>query len=87
MAIRYSGDVEVKITHPPGEKLARVTVTWPRGRVSGNADVKRSAKPEDHDRYALKAIELVMMKHETLPVEKEGRRIIIRRVFQAPCPR
>jgi hypothetical protein len=86
MAIRYSGDVEVRVEHPRDEKLAKVTVRWPHGRASGRAEISSTKTPEWFDRLALKAIELAIIKHGKLPVEREGKKIVIRRVYQAPCP-
>ena len=89
MAIRYSGDVETRMKHE-GRGLYRVAVRSPDRRaliavehrtVFGSPD-----SPTTYDRVAKKAIAAVM-EDTFLPIEIDGNGdILVRRVFQSPCP-
>jgi len=87
MAIRYSGDVEVRMHWDPARSLYRGTVRDPDGRWRGTANGRRSPTHETYDRLARDMI--VRAEHEQkrrLPAERKGGKLIVRRVFQAPCP-
>lgn len=87
MAVRYSGEVEVRFVHARRE--LRVTVRWPGGRASETIAVERSAiDPDVYDRFAARVIDVVGGKRrKPLPAERDRQgRTIVRRTFQAPCP-
>lgn len=88
MAVRYSGDVEVRMHHDPERGLFRGTVRDPNGRWRGTARaIRRDPEPETYDELARAMIERAEKEQaRKLPAERQGRRILVRRVFQAPCP-
>jgi len=89
MAIRYSGDVEIRMNLSRSKRgnVYEVSVRWPRGRAHGEVPLKRALHgPEAFDKLALAALRTVLKKYPKLPVEHEHGTLSIRRVFQAPCP-
>jgi hypothetical protein len=100
MAIRYSGDVEVRMEYRSPvarEGLYYATIRAPgqRGRailsvreVGLSRKLQKEPKsPESFDEAALSFLEWAEMNLGELPVElDEKNRMIIRRRFQAPCP-
>ncbi len=89
MAIRYSGDVEVRLLHKGGT-IFHVTVRTPKERLATDLNVGgralRKVTPEDYDRVALVVLKTLDRK-KTLPCERDTNNVVtIRRVFQAPCP-
>lgn len=85
MAVRYSGECEIRLDHV--RDGLKITVRWPGGRASGTTRVpRRKITPEIYDRMATKALELVMIEHRRLPVEKRMGLVKVRREFVAPCP-
>lgn len=85
MAVRYSGDVEVRI----GRFAA--LLRWPSGkrvrRFTYRATAPRKPSPADYDRIARQAIHAALGKDGRMPLERGiFGRIVLRRVFQAPCP-
>lgn len=91
MAIRYSGDVEVRMLHKGGTLFA-VTVRTPRGRWATDVDIGgskiRKVTPEDYDRVALTILRACDQKRPRgFPFERDAKGgVMIRRIFQAPCP-
>lgn len=91
MAIRYSGDVEVRIQRKGARCL--VNVRWPSGRGSVrrfqiviHCSPKNGERPEAmHDRIA-RGVLRVLGERVKLPVERGWGGPAIRRVYQAPCP-
>lgn len=110
MAIRYSGDVEVRIEHgnayfdkrggvvfeKGGAGFYYATIRAPKVRKAAILSYREAGlnqglmrKPvssETYDRVA-EAMILWVEKHiGKLPIEYEGPRVLVRRVFQSPCP-
>jgi hypothetical protein len=91
MAIRYSGDVEVRLAHTNGT-VFRVTIRTPKGRWTTDVDIggRRiyKASPDDYDRVALVILKTCDKKHPgTFPFERDASgAVTMRRIFQAPCP-
>lgn len=87
MAIRYSGDVEARMSYE-GKRRYVVVVRWPGKRVSGKILFKASRKPtssETYDAVAKKVIGEVRACHRFADRGPFGG-VRIRRLFQAPCP-
>lgn len=64
-----------------------IVVRDPNGKWRGTARAIRAPTTETYDELARASIQRA--ERETgreLPAEREGRRVILRRVFQAPCP-
>lgn len=89
MAIRYSGDVEVRMRW--NRRVVRVTVSDGQYVYHGEIRLSTTApSSSDYDRIAarfLKSAERVArQKRRDFPFEKErDGRVRLRRVFQAPC--
>lgn len=88
MAVRYSGDVEVRMHHDAERGLYRAVVRDPRGRWRGTAGATtRAPTSETYDNLARAMIvRAEKAQKRTLPCERDKGRVQIRRVFQAPCP-
>jgi hypothetical protein len=87
MAIRYSGDVEVKMQYDQERRAYRGVVRDPNGRWRGTASANNAPTTETYDDLARAMIERAEKEQgRKLPAERQGRRIMVRRVFQAPCP-
>ncbi len=102
MAIRYSGDVEVRISYARGVYRGSVRSPGFRGRgtvterevlgtrLGGLRKKRGPTDPESYDRAAL----LILRKAEAagreagvpLHTTGRGRSIEVRRTFQSPCP-
>ena len=91
MAVRYCGDVEARTRLARGEVV--VSLRWPEdGRVRGSDYVERGvrARPDSvgYDRIVRRAILDLLRVRPRLPVERGSwGGLVVRRVFQAPCPR
>lgn len=114
MAIRYSGDVELRIQYggagyhrgnkndpffdPQGEGFYFTTVRAPHVRneailslrevgLSTSMTRNQAVTSESYDTAALALLKWAELNLGKLPVELDSRdRIIVRRVFQSPCP-
>lgn len=90
MAIRYSGDVEIRIRWERRRRLYIAVVATPRTRWRVSFEGEPEASSKDYDRMAialLRAAEKSFKKRDlSLPAEKKRGAFQIRRVFQAPCP-
>lgn len=95
MAIRYSGDVEVRVRYARGVYHGSVRSPGFRGscmisalQVSSRAGEPTS--PESYDRAAMLVLREaeVAARKAGIPLHTvgKGRSIEIRRTFQAPCP-
>lgn len=92
MAVRYSGDAEVKLQYDASRKAYYGEVRDPyhvwRGRVPPRLSFRRS--PESHEAYDDAAASLLLLADKAsgnrLLLAKSGRRIKVSRLFQAPCP-
>jgi len=87
MAIRYSGDVEVRIHHlRTGLYCCKV---WAPGlRDTGMLKIPGKPTPATYDALARAAIRAAERAHgrSKVPAERRAGRIMIDRVFKAPCP-
>jgi hypothetical protein len=95
MAIRYSGDVEVRISWDSFKRVYVGKVRDPYVRWTGYAQEQDKHNPKelsvDYDGMAevfLREAEkwAIHERRHRLMLERKKGRIIIRRVFQAPCP-
>lgn len=99
MAKRYSGDVELRIEYGnDGFYYAAIRSPGERGRAILSAkEVGLTRKyyfggkmntPDAFDSAAIAFLQLTEKRNRALPIEfDEKGKIIIRRTFQAPCPR
>lgn len=91
MAIRYSGDVEIRVQHQ-GRGVYRGAVRSPgfRGRGEVSLRASRPTSPEAYDRAALKllreAIGFAKKMGIVLFIAGPQSNPEIRRTFQSPCP-
>lgn len=94
MAVRYSGDVELRLrwNGHAYEVSIRAPRVRGRGTVShqelrlarkGPRDVSSS---ETYDEVARRVIEMLEKKHGRLPVNRVDGRVVVARVFVSPCP-
>lgn len=108
MAIRYSGDAEVRIRYnhdgfyygyvrAPGRRArARLSLKEVGLTNKGARELTTSEKkdlewttPESYDEAALVMLQLAEIEGGLLPLERSRKakgHIVIRRLFQAPCP-
>jgi hypothetical protein len=95
MAIRYCGDVEVRIlfTHGRYRGAVRAPGFKARGDLTPqDAKVRSASKtsPEAYDAAAQSFLRAAMAICEQqrlrLPIAVEGKTLVIRRTFQCPCP-
>jgi hypothetical protein len=93
MAIRYSGDVEARVRWT-GTRFD-IHVSWPKGGMASGSclrgDLRKTKRrppnsSEAYDEVAEMAFGFADRVFGPLPLSKEGRNIIVKRVFQAPCP-
>ena len=91
-AIRYSGDVEVRMRYDPRKREYNVTVRGPRKKHTYRAAFRRFSLFSDpassaaYDSVARAALKEALRELGALPVERSGSRLVIRRVFQSACP-
>lgn len=92
MAIRYSGDAEIRMRWEGGRVLGSVRDLMHDGFLwRGEETLRRSPTSEDYDRTASRMLETADRKARgyglRLSLERDRRgRVTVRRVFQAPCP-
>lgn len=94
MAVRYSGDVTLRLRYVPRLRAYEGTVRWPGGGWDGT--VGRAVPPrgatssEAYDRTARLLAYVCERETRALrrspPFVRERGRIAIVRMFQAPCP-
>lgn len=94
MAIRYSGDIEVRVRFLDG--VYKASVRGPGFNATGEMSKKqarvtgKSDTPEAYDKAAaafIRAAMLVARRHnKKLYPSMERGRLKVRRTFQAPCP-
>lgn len=98
MAIRYSGDVEIRLNYVDGKY--RATVRAPGFSAKGSLSPRevgltrklQPSSPDSYDEAAMAFLQAArtLSKHERrkmLPLDVDAYdRIQIRRTFQAPCP-
>jgi hypothetical protein len=88
MAIRYSGDTEVRLGYDRKHRVYRGSVRDPYKKWNGEVS-SFSFDPYTSSNYDHAAIKLIAKAQSQLgkfEIEKEKGRIKIRRVFQSPCP-
>ena len=109
MAIRYSGDVEIRIQYggagyvknqdvpyfdPSGEGFYYAHIRAPHVRDAAilstrEVGLTRKHDPRSSNSYdvaALAFLKWAELHVGELPVELDGNKIVVRRVFQSPCP-
>mgnify|MGYP006282005859 CR=1 FL=1 len=97
MAIRYSGDVEVRVLYTRGVYKGSVrapgfnchgTLTSEEARVRTKAHSSPEAYDQAAKSFLMAAISLAkrMDKHLHLYPEFSGKKLVVRRTFQSPCP-
>lgn len=95
MAIRYSGDVEVRVSYRNG--IYHGTVRAPGFAAKGTlkphqAGLTRKQTPDSSEAYDAVALAFLQEARSLarrgpgLPLSYEGSKIVLRRTFQAPCP-
>lgn len=90
MAIRYSGDTEIRFGWDKNKKIYRGTVRDPYKKWNGYCKIIWIGDPTDssaYDRAAIKLIKLAEYKVGKFELEREYGQIKIRRIFQSPCPK
>ena len=92
MSIRYSGDTEIRLGYDPRRRVYRGTVVDPYLRYRGETEA-RGRDPRSPDAYDDAARRLCRQaeawaesRGKSFMLEKKGRKLEIRRVFQSPCP-
>jgi hypothetical protein len=95
MAVRYSGDVELRIRWS-GDAY-EVTVRAPRVRGRGTMTLQELglarkasrdvSSSETYDEVARRILDQLEGEHGTLPLQREGGQIVVSRLFVSPCPR
>lgn len=88
MAIRYSGDAEVRLQYIPETGMYRGLVTFPGGRQHYIIHRKLVAKPhgsEGYDQAARLMFSQAWSQHRA-PIVVVRSHVVVRRTFQAPCP-
>lgn len=98
MALRYSGDVEIRASWDPRERIYRASVRdlslpdfrW-KGLINLFYGIRTNPRsPEAYDRIARVAIMLAdsaaRRRRRRLGLEQERGQVVVRRVFQSPCP-
>lgn len=89
MAIRYSGNTEVRLGWDKRRKVYRGSVRDPYRRWVGEVPkgwVLNPFDPKAYDRAAKDLIWKAEKRAGKFDIEREGGHISIRRVFQSPCP-
>lgn len=95
MAIRYSGDVEIRLTFDPRRRVYIVRLRAPGFRAKGDVRLglltrEHATRSESYDKAALKALReaqgVAKRRGFLLPTSGQGYRTQIRRTFQSPCP-
>lgn len=99
MAIRYSGDAEVRVLWDPAQQRYHGAVRDPYVRWRGSAPRPSKVRGQRIRHRASESYDLMAAlflrraqqwakaerRHELQLEEKHGR-IVVRRIFQAPCP-
>lgn len=89
MAIRYSGDVEMRVRHEQGDfYIVAIRAPGERGQLQvRHRSLFRDAESSTtYDAVAKQAL-LKILENHPLPVEVDDRGyLVVRRGFQAPCP-
>lgn len=89
MAVRYSGDVEVRLHWNARQRRYLGTVRDPHHAIVADVGPVRVGDPRDPKAYDVAAehmIEAATRQRGRLLDERRRGRVVIRRVFQAPCP-
>lgn len=90
MAIRYSGDTEIRFGYDKRNRVYRGTVRDPRKRWKGFTSIFWFSDPYDsraYDKAAISLLHLAERNKGHFDVERKNGKIILRRVFQSPCPK
>lgn len=87
MAVRYSGDVEVRMHYDPARSMYRATVRDEDHLWRGTAGAHNPPTPETYDRLARAMIHRAERDlKKRLKTKRDKGRLEVSRLFQAPCP-
>lgn len=93
MAVRYSGDVELRLKWNGHGYQVTVRAPYIRGRgVVTLRELRLARKALDasssgtYDEVARRVIEMLEKKYGRLPVNRHGGKVTVARVFVSPCP-
>lgn len=90
MAIRYSGDTEIRFGWDNKSRVYRGTVRDPnkfwKGQVSKSFYVLNPYDSDAYDKAAYQLLKQAQKEKGKFQTEKNGLFIKIRRVFRSPCP-
>lgn len=90
MAVRYSGDAEVRLRFRGGVYKATVRDPFFRWEGTCTPRARFRAYPATADAYDDAAVTLLLKADEAsghrLLLQAKGREIIVSRLFQSPCP-
>lgn len=89
MAIRYSGEVEIRISYKGGRYIAKLRA--PGFRATGGLSLKEiglRVSPTSSEAYDKVALILLREAHAKAPLrmDRNGKTIQISRIFRSPCP-
>ena len=94
MAVRYSGDVELRLRW--NGRAYEVTLRAPRVRGRGivthlelrlaRKGSRDASSSRTYDEVARRVIEMAEKKYGRLPVNRADGKVVIARVFVSPCP-
>lgn len=89
MAIRYCGDIEVRITYARGFYSAKLRAPGLRadGKLPISLRARNAGEPTSSEAYDIMTLDFLKLAgRQGFPVYKEDGRVLLRRTFQAPCP-
>ena len=86
MAVRYSGDTEIRVVWEPRAQRFAATVKDPTHRWSGHVRGRAPQGPDGYDAAALLAFQAAERAEGRFDAVREDQVLKLRRVFQAPCP-
>lgn len=89
MARRYSGDAEVRVGWDPRRRVYRGSIRDPYRHAHAviRGTSRDPTSPEAYDDAAVRLLEDADKRSGgRLKVERRRGRVVVRRVFQAPCP-
>ncbi len=91
MALRYSGDAEVRVGWDPQRRIYRGSIRDPYRRVRCEITAPRTLRDPTSPRAYDEAAERLLVDADRrsggkLKIERRRGRIVVRRMFQAPCP-
>lgn len=91
MAVRYSGELEVRVTYDSRSRSYRGFVNGPRLRMAAEVYLAPRADPRTGERYDLAARRMVELAERrvgrtTGAAHGMGGDVVVTREFESPCP-